>query len=84
MPDTATNDTPLNFPSSQDAEETQSTSDILQLSSDPFLWNLNEQTRDFINNNGIPRDNVTYFTNSRKVYNDKTRFCSESLFQRTS
>ncbi|XP_074103118.1 zinc finger MYM-type protein 1-like [Cotesia typhae] len=33
--------------------------------------------------NGIPRNNNTDFKNSKNVYNDKTRYCSKSLFQRT-
>ncbi|XP_026482761.1 zinc finger MYM-type protein 1-like [Ctenocephalides felis] len=47
------------------------------------FWNLNDETRDYITRNGIPTNNVTDFKNSRNVYNDKTRFCSESLFKRT-
>ncbi|CAH1108281.1 unnamed protein product [Psylliodes chrysocephalus] len=34
----------LNFPLSQDTEEIQSTTDIIKFNTDPFLWNLNEET----------------------------------------
>lgn len=83
MQDTDSNEIPSDFPSSEGVGETQSTTDILQFSSDPFLWNLNEETRDFIAMNGVPQNEVTEFKNSRNVYKDKTRFCSKSLFQRT-
>ncbi|KAK9881299.1 hypothetical protein WA026_015425 [Henosepilachna vigintioctopunctata] len=62
-----TNETPSNFPSSQDTEEIQSTTDILKLNTDPFLWNLNEEIRDFITINGIPRNDNADFKNSRNV-----------------
>ncbi|GBP66714.1 Zinc finger MYM-type protein 1 [Eumeta japonica] len=67
------NETPSDFSPSEDVGETQSTTDILQFSSDPFLSNLNEETRDFITMNGVPQNEVTGFKNSRNVYKDKTR-----------
>ncbi|XP_044591536.1 zinc finger MYM-type protein 1-like [Cotesia glomerata] len=82
-PSQDTNRTPSNFSSSQHTEELHSTTDIIRFNSDPFLWNLNEETRDFITMNGIPRNDNTDFKNSKNVYNDKTRYCSKSLFQRT-
>ncbi|XP_057663115.1 zinc finger MYM-type protein 5-like [Diorhabda carinulata] len=83
LQDTITNKTPSIFLSSEDAEESHSTSNMFQLSDNPSLWNLNNETRDFITINGLPQTNVTDFKNSRNVYNDKTRFCSKSLLQRT-
>lgn len=82
-PSQDTNRTPSNFSSLQHTEELQSTTDILRFNSDSFLWNLNGETRDFITMNGIPRNDNTDFKNSKNVYNDKTRYCSKSLFQRT-
>lgn len=77
------NETQSNFLASQVAEEIQSTIDILSVSTDPYLWNLNEETRDFIVTNGIPRNDNTNFKNSRNIYSDKTRYCSKNLFKRT-
>lgn len=47
------------------------------------MWSLNEETRDYISINGTPQNNITNFKNSKNVYNDKTRYCSKNLFQRT-
>lgn len=53
----------------------------MQLSSDPFLWHLNEKTSDFTQMNGISRNEVTDFKNSGNVYIDKMKFCSKIFFR---
>lgn len=57
--------------------------DVIEIKSDPFLWNLNDETRDYISINGVPQKHITNFKNSKHVYNGTTRYCSKNLFQRT-
>ncbi|KAF2891917.1 hypothetical protein ILUMI_14256, partial [Ignelater luminosus] len=52
------------------------------ISRDPYLWELNEATRDFIATNGTSQNDDADFKNSKIIYNDKTRFCTKKLFKR--
>ncbi|XP_053593385.1 zinc finger MYM-type protein 5-like [Microplitis demolitor] len=49
---------------------------------DPYLWEFNQVTRDFVAVNGTPQNINADFEKSRNVYSDKTRFCSTKLFKR--
>ncbi|KAF2892845.1 hypothetical protein ILUMI_13330 [Ignelater luminosus] len=42
------------------------------ISRDPYLWELNEATRDFIATNGTSQNDDAYFKNFKIIYNDKT------------
>ncbi|KAF2885073.1 hypothetical protein ILUMI_21076 [Ignelater luminosus] len=44
------------------------------ISRDPYLWELNEVTRDFIAKNCTSQNDDADFKNSKIIYNDKTRF----------
>lgn len=78
---------------SQDFEDIQSKSpsrnlssdnliiaDGIRISSDPFLWKLNEGTRDYIAMNGMPQNDTADFKSSNNVYSDKTRYCSKKYY----
>ncbi|XP_053594426.1 uncharacterized protein LOC128667613 [Microplitis demolitor] len=52
------------------------------ISTDPYLWDLNEVTRDFITVNSTPQNINADFDKSRNVHSDKTRFRSTKLFKR--
>jgi len=53
-----------------------------KVSEDPFFWENNEKTRDYLMKNGISQNKNCDFKKSERVYRDKQRFLSKSLFER--
>src|SRR5678816_1301933 len=51
-------------------------------SDDPFYWKVSEATRDYFAKNGINQNSDIDFFNSNRIYPDKSRFLTTSLFER--
>src|SRR5678816_775015 len=50
-------------------------------SDDPFYWKVSEATRDYFAKNGINQNSDIDFFNSKRIYPDKSRFLTKSLFE---
>lgn len=50
---------------------------------DPAIWIVNDELRDHITRNGFDQNINADFSNSRRIYNDCTRYFSTSFFHRT-
>ena len=50
-----------------------------KLSEDPFFWENNEKTRDYLMKNGISQNKNCDFKKSERVYRDKQIFLSKSV-----
>ncbi|XP_046752385.1 zinc finger MYM-type protein 1-like [Diprion similis] len=54
----------------------------LDVSEDPAQWLINDKTRDWIAINGVQQNMHVDFSQSQRLYEDRTRHLSKSLFER--